>query len=581
MLAPDTLADGRHSDDRGRATSAVDLLVVSSDDAFVQAMRKAVNDAPRLWAAASADQVSDVLLTAEVGVLILDVHALQEQAARFVVQIHRQFPDLVVLVAGTHTADPDIAKLVSSGVVYRFIHKPVSPARATLFIDGAVKKYHHRRQNPRAPEQLALFIAGRPRVLLGAGLVTLLLVLATIWGIKHRAAAPPELPSARPPDAWAPAEDLTPRPGELRERLFAKAENAVFAERLEEADAAIAAARAAGVEEGRLALLSAEVQNSRARRKEAAVPTRPADPSPLNRALRFAAHRIKEGRLTEPGRDSARFYVQEALRLDPQSQAAQAAREALATALLARARTDIDRRNFDRAGNSLQAAGGIASTASVQDTQQLLDKARAQPPGKPAGRLLSAFRERLGEGRLVAPANDSAKYYLTVLRGLDPGNAELSAATADLGVRLFAKARSALDAGQTDDARGWLNEANSLGLTSETAASSERELRAEIKRREFLADVADATHLTLVKSVTPVYPPRAQESRTEGWVELDFTVTENGNVTDIVIRAANPPGLFDSAASGALQKWRYRPAVRDGQAVAQRARIRIRFALAH
>ena len=48
----------------------------------------------------------------------------------FVTQIKRQFPDLVVVVAGSRDAESALAGLISAGVVYRFIHKPMSPGRA-------------------------------------------------------------------------------------------------------------------------------------------------------------------------------------------------------------------------------------------------------------------------------------------------------------------------------------------------------------------------------------------------------------------------------------------------------------------
>jgi periplasmic protein TonB len=82
-----------------------------------------------------------------------------------------------------------------------------------------------------------------------------------------------------------------------------------------------------------------------------------------------------------------------------------------------------------------------------------------------------------------------------------------------------------------------------------------------------------------VKSVPPSYPIAAETNGTEGWVELDFTVTESGGVKNVTVHAANPVGIFDRAAMAALAQWHYRPVIEDGKPVAQRARIRIRFAL--
>ncbi len=58
--------------------------------------------------------------------------------------------------------------------------------------------------------------------------------------------------------------------------------------------------------------------------------------------------------------------------------------------------------------------------------------------------------------------------------------------------------------------------------------------------RQFLANVVAANDLELVKSVKPVYPAKAEAKQTEGWVELDFTVAESGEVRDVAVHAANP-----------------------------------------
>jgi len=100
-----------------------------------------------------------------------------------------------------------------------------------------------------------------------------------------------------------------------------------------------------------------------------------------------------------------------------------------------------------------------------------------------------------------------------------------------------------------------------------------------MERQYFLDNAIDASQLTLVKSVKPAYPTKAEQAKTEGWVELDFTVAETGEIEDIAVHAANPPGVFDDAAIGALSHWRYQPVLHDDKPAAQRARTRIRFTL--
>jgi protein TonB len=93
-------------------------------------------------------------------------------------------------------------------------------------------------------------------------------------------------------------------------------------------------------------------------------------------------------------------------------------------------------------------------------------------------------------------------------------------------------------------------------------------------------NIVAAGGLTLVNSVTPKYPQKAQSNKVQGWVELDFTVAESGAVKDVAVHATDTPGVFESAAIGALSQWRYKPVLRDAKPVPQRARIRIRFTLA-
>jgi protein TonB len=162
---------------------------------------------------------------------------------------------------------------------------------------------------------------------------------------------------------------------------------------------------------------------------------------------------------------------------------------------------------------------------------------------------------------------------------VNPGHAGLAPALQDLGLRLLAKGRRALNLQQYDAARSWLDEAAAVGFSSADLTAASREVEVASNQQQFLAKVIGASELTLVKSVTPVYPRKAEQTRTEGWVELDFTVAESGEVKDIAVHAASPLTVFNDAAIGALSQWRYKPVTRESKPVAQRARIRIRFTL--
>jgi TonB family protein len=604
------------------ASDIVELVVLTADEAFLQTLREAVGAARRLWHVPSADKVSDLLVAGEVGILVLDVQTLHEAPAVFIGEIKRQFPDLVVVVAGNRDAEISLAGLISTGTVYRFIHKPMSPGRAKLFADAAVRKYGEQRRRAAATPAIKRRLPPNPAVLGGSAIAALGVIVVAIWVLHSSGdgAGRPHTPDAlHPPAAESPllvqaaaalaANRLTEPAGdnalelylreqarnpaaqqardglaEVRERLLAKAENALLQERLDEASTAIDTARQSGVESGRIAFLTAQLAKSREQAKTAqaehqARNQREMDADKMSPLLNLAAERIDEAHLIEPPRDSALFYIREALRLDPNNDAAQKMEKELAARLLLEARGAIDRRDFAHASDWLGAAKGVAAPAKIEAAQTMLAAARRQADADAWTLLLKNATDRLQQDRLIEPVNDSAKYYLLTLRGADPANPGLAAAIQDLGIRLVAKARRALGLAQYDAARTWLEEATAIGFVSPESKSALNELDAAVAGQKFMANVVAANDLDLVKSVKPIYPMKAELNKIEGWVELDFTVAESGTVKDITVHGASAPGVFEAAAIGALSQWRYKPVLLDAAPHAQRARIRIRFVL--
>jgi TonB family protein len=584
VLAPEE--EGRSIDAMrfSLASDIVELVVLTGDDTFLQTLREAVGASRRLWHVPSSDKVSDLLVAGGVGILVLDTQALNEAANVFIAEIKRQFPDLIVMVAGRRAAETALAGAISDGTVYRFIHKPMSPGRARLFADVAVRKYEQRKRNDGAAGVIAATIHHRG-ALIGAACGALCAVLLGTIGllrhalhdeassqqsVKTAALAPTATPLLARAAVALAANRLTASGGddaldlyllalagnpadadaraglaEVRERLLARAENALLEERLDEASVAVETARKAGADSARLAVLSAQLGKAREQLKAppATVRTKAAGPiavpAAADTAEQFtvlALQRMDEGHLTDPERDNAQFYLQEALRVDPSSSAALKAQQALSLRL-------------------------------------------PQAGGDERERLLKSARERLEQDRLIEPANDSAKYYLLTLRGVDPSNVALAPLAQDLGARLIAKGRRCMELQQYEAARTWLEEALSVGYSSPDAAAALHDLDTALAQQALLANAVDASELKLLKSVRPVYPVKALRNAVEGWVEMEFTIAESGAVRGIAVRAANPPGVFEQAAVGALSQWRYQPILRGATPIAQRARIRIRFVL--
>lgn len=79
-----------------------------------------------------------------------------------------------------------------------------------------------------------------------------------------------------------------------------------------------------------------------------------------------------------------------------------------------------------------------------------------------------------------------------------------------------------------------------------------------------------------VRTVTPEYPAVMRASRTSGLVMLSCAINEKGLVTEAkVTKSTNE--AFNEAAVTAVEKWRFRPAQKDGKPVAVLISVPVKF----
>lgn len=83
----------------------------------------------------------------------------------------------------------------------------------------------------------------------------------------------------------------------------------------------------------------------------------------------------------------------------------------------------------------------------------------------------------------------------------------------------------------------------------------------------------------LIKQVRPRYPTAAARMRRQGWVMVQFTVGVDGKVRDVSVVDSQPHHVFDRAATNAVSRWEFKPALRNGQPMAVTMRKQINFTL--
>ncbi len=75
------------------------------------------------------------------------------------------------------------------------------------------------------------------------------------------------------------------------------------------------------------------------------------------------------------------------------------------------------------------------------------------------------------------------------------------------------------------------------------------------------ADAIQFRELIPMRHITPAYPETAREQGIEGFVELSFTVTAEGSVSNIAVVNSEPAGVFDSEAISAATRLRFEPRI--------------------
>ena len=78
----------------------------------------------------------------------------------------------------------------------------------------------------------------------------------------------------------------------------------------------------------------------------------------------------------------------------------------------------------------------------------------------------------------------------------------------------------------------------------------------------------------------PNYPIIAASQGIEGWVLLQYDVDTSGALSNIKVVDAEPRRTFDREAVAALKKWKFRPAMNDGQPMSVKGQtVKIEFNL--
>ena len=573
----------------------VDVLVLSIDLLLFDAIRGAIGERNPVWRARSAEESVDLLLTGRCGVLLVDMAAVSGTPTTLISQMAEQFPDLVIVVAGRREDEALLAQLISSSCVYRFMHKPITAKRAGMFLQAAVRRHAELRgATSRAPLiPLTAVLPGRfdPRkwMFVGAGVLIFVAILWFAGGGSRRDA----MPDAAEPADPAPARAAAPSTP-LSDPVLSRARAAYAAGRYESPPGRNALDLYAAVllsnpdqpeaREGLDATIARIADSARAA----------SDSGDADEAMRLLA-RLRDVAPQMPdvaslesdlsalpargGRPSRSSGI--ALSAGPPVPAsAQPSSRSSGIALSAGSPVPASAQPPGRSSGVVSSAGTTAS-ASAQPSSRSSGSAlsagppvpaSAQPPGRSSGIAASApaTRSSLSDDELPVPVTRLPRATATP----KPKATQPRVVQSDPLVPRIANAdEMRLRELALREATAKLRNNRAAGPVAATSGAS----TASAARPAAEAPADD--ELGRVRVVEPVYPAQAMRDRVEGWVLLEFTITETGSVRDIVVVDSQPSGVFDAAASEALAGWKYRPRITDGRPVAHRSNVTMRFDL--
>lgn len=559
------------------ATNRVTLLVLSRDEAVVQAVRRAAPRSMRVVHAPDLDQIASTLSTLRPGVLVADVTDAPNFAST-VAQLTQHFPELVCVAAGKVSEKNALMKLTAAGTVFRFLLTPLTHGQTHLALEAAHARHLELQAsaNRLASGSLATrgggsYVAAYAKLAIG-----LIVVIGAVWwGVtKLTGTSEPEAGQlARSQPDVLPAERPDPVQAELR-----LAKEAFDAGRyLEPAgESALDLYRSA---------LALDPDNEAARAGIRAV---------ADKVLERAEVALTNGQL-----EAAVRSIESAREID--------------------------------------ATHPRISFLDIQIAREheRLKLSRAQDITERVSTFVAQAYDRMQRGNLYTPAGESARDALLAARRLDPTDPTVIQGLRDLTTNIVEAARRAADAGATSEAQQHVEVARGLGARGANLAAVERAIAAAARRAAAPTQnltarstapatqpavqtsaqsgtavapsppptaapnaprsnaqagganvapnpppaqptntIVQAAELPRIRQVAPRYPARAAMNGTEGWVDIEFTIGPDGVPTNLSVKESRPRQIFNQAALQALEQWRFQPT-----GTAQRAIIRLRFEL--
>ncbi len=501
------------------AAAPVAIAAITQDRALIGLLRSVVDPSNDLILVTSEAELTPHLNSRRVSVALLDSMFIEGDLATMAERMRETWPDLVLVVVGTAEEQSKVAGQITSGVVYRFLHRPVSAPRVRLFVDAALRR-HEVENVERTLEQTRPDFSRFEKAAKTGGPSSIRAVLPGIIGAVVIAAAAgtwyalssggnPQAEPGSTAQVVSPAEDATPI--ESTPAAAPPAEDvavpppqppepeAVAPEPVSTPTPAPAPARApapaATDESVRDTLRPAASRPAVVQAPEEVAPRETPPPvlsfeDRLSEQLVQAEAALQRGELASPpGRNAVELF-RGALSLDPSNTLAKAGLVRVADRLLSAAERAITAGSVEDAKKMVAVAETLTPATARgaflmmqierENERAALTRAKdsdAQDKLEKAATYLRLAQARLSSRALIEPSGDNARFYVDAARQLmpddDPALRETERA---LQKALLDRASVAANAGNATETERWLANSDSAGAARQDMASIRRSL---------------------------------------------------------------------------------------------------------
>lgn len=514
----------------------VAIAAITQDRALIGLLRSTVDPSNDLIIVSSEAELTPHLSSRRVSAALLDSMFIEGDLGGMAERLRNTWPDLVLVVVGTAEEQSKVAAQITSGVVYRFLHRPVSAPRVRLFVDAALRRHEvenvertleqvrpdfarleaqakiQAKAQARAQAQEAR--ANRPKstgvarallpgilgaiVVLGAGIAWF--TLSSDGGNDSK----PEMPAPSQVASPAVAADAKPGAKEIAPPALESARSEPVAQVTTPPPAptttAVTAAAPAPV--ARPSASTPEesshlrpAASSVVRMPDESAPQTPPPPTAQTHEQRVRSllsqgeAALQRGELASPAGRNAVAMFTGALELDPGNTLAKAGLVRVADRLLSAAERALTAGNVEDARNMVDVAETLTPATArgaflmmqiemererATLTRNKDNAADVEDKGTAYLRMANA---RLRSGALIEPSGDNARFYLEAARQLKPEDPALQDVSRALQRELLNRAAAAANQGNAAETERWLANADGAGAARQDMTAIRRSLQ--------------------------------------------------------------------------------------------------------